>query len=174
MNIGSDTQIAGRELWSFSQKFYERPGVATALITLQDEAGLDVNLILFAIWHGLSGRGRLAEPELDSAKRAVCSMRVEVIEPLRALRRGLRTIVDDDIQRLRERIKAIEIEAEEAAQLRLAEVAGHAFTATPEQALADAEANLECYLRGADADAGHTAIIRRELRLLYQAASPSG
>ena len=66
----------------------------------------------------------------------------------------LRTIVDDDIQRLRERIKAIEIEAEEAAQLRLAEVAGHAFTATPEQNLADAEANLDCYLRGADADAG--------------------
>jgi uncharacterized protein (TIGR02444 family) len=174
MNIGSDAQIAGRELWSFSQKLYERPGVARALITLQDEAGLDVNLVVFAIWHGLSGRGRLAEQKLDAAERAVYSIRVEVIEPLRALRRRLRTIVDNDIQRLRERIKALEIEAEEAAQLRLAGIAGVGFTATPEQSLADAEANLDFYLRGADADTRHSAIIRCELRQLYPTDNPSG
>ncbi len=58
-------------------------------------------------------------------------MRVEVIEPLRALRRRLKTIAEADIQRLRDRIQAVEIEAEEAAQLRLADIAGAPLTAEP-------------------------------------------
>ncbi len=173
MNIGSDTQTAGRELWSFSQTFYDRPGVAAALIALQDEAGLDVNLVLFTIWLGLSGRGRLAKQQLDAAERAVYSIRIEVIEPLRALRRRLRTSVDADIQCLRERIRAVEIEAEEAAQLRLAGIAGPRFTAEPVQNLADAEANLDFYLGSANAGSTHAAVIRRELRWLSGAANPN-
>lgn len=173
MNIGSDTQTAGRELWSFSRTFYDRPGVATALITLQDETGLDVNLVLFAIWLGLSGRGRLTRQQLDAAQRAVYPIRVEVIEPLRALRRRLRTAVDADIQSLREHIKAIEIEAEEAAQLRLAGIAGACFPAEPEQRLADAEVNLDFYLGSANAGSTHAAVIRNELRRLADAANPN-
>ena len=45
--------------WRFSLVFYERPGVADALIALQDRGGFDVNLILFALWLGISGRGLL-------------------------------------------------------------------------------------------------------------------
>ena len=45
-------------LWRFSLAFYARPGVAEALIALQDRAGLDVNLMLFALWLGVSGRSR--------------------------------------------------------------------------------------------------------------------
>ena len=43
--------------WRFSLAFYERPGVADALIALQDCDGFDVNLVLFALWLGVSGRG---------------------------------------------------------------------------------------------------------------------
>ena len=43
---------AAAELWEFSLDFYARPGVSAALIELQDRAGLDVNLILFALWLG--------------------------------------------------------------------------------------------------------------------------
>ena len=46
-------------LWRFSLAFYARPGVSEALIGLQDRAGLDVNLVLFALWLGVSGRSRL-------------------------------------------------------------------------------------------------------------------
>jgi uncharacterized protein (TIGR02444 family) len=42
--------------WCFSLAFYERPGVADALIALQDRDGFDVNLVLFALWLGISGR----------------------------------------------------------------------------------------------------------------------
>jgi uncharacterized protein (TIGR02444 family) len=174
MNIGSDAQTVGRELQAFSRTFYERPGIATALIALQDETGRDVNLILFAIWLGLSGRGRLTEQKLAAAEHAVYSIRVEVIEPLRALRRHLSTIVDADIQRVRERIKVVEIEAEEAAQFRLAGIAGTLFNADPVQRLADAEANLDLHLSTVNAGATHAAIIRRELQRLFEAAGPGG
>jgi uncharacterized protein (TIGR02444 family) len=42
--------------WRFSLAFYERPGVADALIALQDREGFDVNLVLFALWLGISAR----------------------------------------------------------------------------------------------------------------------
>ena len=45
-------------LWRFSLTFYARPGVSEALIALQDRAGFDVNLMLFALWLGVSGRRR--------------------------------------------------------------------------------------------------------------------
>ena len=49
-------------LWRFSLAFYASPGVAQALIALQDRDQLDVNLMLFALWLGVSGRGRLSSP----------------------------------------------------------------------------------------------------------------
>ena len=52
--------------WRFSLAFYERPGVPDALIALQDRDGFDVNLILFALWLGISGRGLLGGDALAS------------------------------------------------------------------------------------------------------------
>ena len=107
-------------LWRFSLAFYALPGVAQALIALQDRDRLDVNLMLFALWLGVSGRGRLSSDGLALADRAICTIRVEIVEPLRALRRGLTRDLDADVQRLRESVKALELEAEKLAQRRLA------------------------------------------------------
>ena len=115
---------AAAGLWEFSLDFYARPGVSAALIELQDRAGLDVNLILFALWHGLSGRGRLDDERLAVADQAVRAIQTEIVTPLRALRRRLRTDPDADIQHLREAIKALELDAEKIAQARLAGCAG--------------------------------------------------
>jgi hypothetical protein len=61
--------------WRFSLAFYAAPGVARALMALQDRDGLDVNLMLFALWIGVSGHGRLASDGLRAAERAVCTIR---------------------------------------------------------------------------------------------------
>ncbi len=111
---------AGAELWRFSLAYYAQPGVAVALLALQDREHLDVSLILFALWHGLCGRGRLDREALAAADRAVRALRCDLIEPLRALRRRLKPHPDRDIRRLREAIKELEIEAEKAALHRLA------------------------------------------------------
>jgi uncharacterized protein (TIGR02444 family) len=158
---------AAAELWEFSLDFYARPGVSTALIELQDRAGLDVNLILFALWHGLSGRGRLDDERLAVADQAARAIQTEIVMPLRALRRRLRTDPDADIQRLREAIKALELDAEKIAQARLAGCAGAPATdGDPVERLAAAEANLSLSL-GADRTHGAAAgVVRRALEEL--------
>jgi uncharacterized protein (TIGR02444 family) len=146
-------------LWLFSLGFYGRSGVAAALIALQDSSGLDVNLILFAIWLGLSGRGRLDQQQLNSAEDAVRTIRVEVTEPLRALRRRLKSVSERDIRRLREKIKKLELDAERAALARLAALAGPLTKADNAERLADADANFLLYL-GAAAQSAAASEIR--------------
>jgi uncharacterized protein (TIGR02444 family) len=110
--------------WRFSLAFYGRPGVSEALISLQDRDGFDVNLILFALWLGISGRGRLGGDALAAAQRVAGTLRRELVEPLRRLRRNLRHHPDVGVQRLREGVKALEIASEKLVQERLARVAG--------------------------------------------------
>jgi uncharacterized protein (TIGR02444 family) len=164
MNTIADPGEVGAELWSFSLAFYAQRGVAAASVALQDGAGCDVNLILFAIWLGLSGRGRLDEHGAEAADQALKVIRAEVIEPLRTLRRRLRPAAEADIQRLRRGIKAIETEAERAAQDRLASLAPPAFDTDPAERLADAQANLALYLELRKAAGADAEIIERELK----------
>jgi len=134
-------------LWRFSLAFYTRPGVSEALIQLQDRAELDVNLMLFALWLGVSGRSRLTREELEIADRIARPIRANVVEPLRALRRRLKPDPDADVQRLREGVKALELAAEKVIQERLGRTARTALGDTdPAARAAAARANLALYL----------------------------
>ena len=144
MNTASDA--ANPDLWAFSLAFYGQPGVAVALIALQDGAGLDVNLMLFAMWLGLSGRGRLDGMRAADAERAVRTIRAEVIEPLRRMRRRLAAAAESDLRVLRDKLKALELDGEKAAQERLAAIAGPVCENNRATRRADAAANLEFYL----------------------------
>jgi uncharacterized protein (TIGR02444 family) len=42
--------------WRFSLNFYRQAGVAEACIALQDDFGVDVNLMLFLLWLAANGR----------------------------------------------------------------------------------------------------------------------
>jgi uncharacterized protein (TIGR02444 family) len=145
------------ELWRFSLTFYARPGVSEALIALQDRARCDVNLMLFALWLGVSGRSRLTKEELAIADRIARPIGTDIVEPLRALRRKLSSAPDRDVQRLREGIKALELAAEKVIQDRLGCAARPAFgDADPAARAGAACANLALYLgpemtRGAEA-----------------------
>jgi len=134
-------------LWRFSLAFYERPGVAEALITLQDRNGFDVNLMLFALWLGISGRGALHGDLLAAATGAAGTLRSEIVEPLRRLRRRLRHHPDGDVQKLREGVKALELAGEKLIQARLVRLAGRGCAGTtPEGCRANAHANFALYL----------------------------
>src|SRR6266550_5868782 len=120
------TGVAGQSpsLWRFSRAFYARPGASEALLALQERAGFDVNLILFALGRGISGRSRLSNAEFAIAERSARPIRAAIVVPLRALRRKLRSDPDAEVQRLRQRIKTLEIAAERIVQHRLARIAG--------------------------------------------------
>jgi uncharacterized protein (TIGR02444 family) len=133
--------------WRFSLAFYERPRVADALIALQDRDGFDVNLVLFALWHGVSGRGALGGDALAAAEQVAGTLRSEIVEPLRSLRRKLRHHPDGDVQRVREGVKALEIGGEKLVQERLARLAGSGCAKRcAEGWRAAAHANLALYL----------------------------
>jgi len=133
---------AGEAFWRFSLTFYGRPGVAEALLLLQDRAGCDVNLILFGLWLGaVCGIQAEAGPDRAVPLRGIA-------EELRRLRRRLKADPDPAIQDLRRRVAVLELAAERAVQYRLTSLAGGAadIAADTSARLAAAEANLAEYL----------------------------
>ena len=145
----------GEPLWNFTLAFYGRPGVSSACIALQDRHGRDVNIVLYACWVGLSGRGRLTPADLGRVEAASGPWRRAVIEKLRAARRALK---EEDrtgaVVELYEAAKAVELAAERIAQEHLQALAPASKPRSVAQRAGDAAANLALYL---DAQAQATA-----------------
>ncbi|PWC47118.1 TIGR02444 family protein [Azospirillum sp. TSA6c] len=130
--------------WDFSLAVYGRPGVPACCLSLQDRRGVDVNVLLFAAWAGLECGIRLSADELARIDGAVAGWREEVVRPLRALRRRVKT-EDDAFYR---RMKAAELEAERVQQDRLFATAG--FTPQPGGGVELAVANMALLVPGGD------------------------
>ena len=105
--------------WRFSLNFYRQAGVAEACIALQDECGVDVNLMLFLLWLAASG-WQLSVENIKELDEAVRGWRDLTIIPIRETRRKLKgapTLVEAGRQEaFRTKIKAIELEAERLQQ----------------------------------------------------------
>jgi uncharacterized protein (TIGR02444 family) len=157
---------AGEAFWRFSLALYARPGVADALIALQDRAARDVNLILFGLWLGASQGRRLAAAELAGAEAAIAPIASAAVAPLRRLRRKLKAAADPDLQALRRRIAGLEIAAERRVQYRLAvEFSGASGARSEGDRLAAAEANLALIL-GGDSRSPEAGVLWRALTAL--------
>lgn len=93
-------------LWNFVLKIYSDRQVASTCLQLQDNFGLNINRILFALWLAESGR-KLVPEALDDL--ALCQWTEQVTEPLRRYRYEVRTsypqpreaLVDDFYQQLK-------------------------------------------------------------------------
>ena len=155
---------AASAFWRFSLAFYALPGVAEALIALQDDCGFDVNLILFGLWLGFSGRGRLDAARLAAAEGAGGPLRAEIVVPLRQLRRRIEPHPEADFRRLRAAILRLELNAERAVLARLAAAAPSERPADLPSRRADAQANFSFYL-------GAVAVVRAEAAVVSQAFS---
>jgi uncharacterized protein (TIGR02444 family) len=122
----AEAQQSGSPFWRFSLQFYRIPGVADACIRLQDEAGVDVNLLLFLLWNASMGR-QLSRADVEDVERRVAEWRDGVVIPLRDLRRKLKShpgmIEKGTAEAFRTRIKQVELEAERLQQEALFAVA---------------------------------------------------
>jgi uncharacterized protein (TIGR02444 family) len=131
--------------WDFSLRFYASPGVASACLRCQDEAGADVNLMLFALWHAASGT-TLHQSDMEAADAAVAPWREHVVKPLRSLRRALKSPPLASLVAacgFRKQIQAVELDSEHLEQEMLtASVPRRTSTAPPLEA---ARANLAAY-----------------------------
>jgi uncharacterized protein (TIGR02444 family) len=160
----------GEEFWRFSLALYARPGVADALIRVQDRAGCDVNLILFGLWLGASQGRVLATAELAGAAAAIAPLTGTVVAQLRLLRRQLKGAADPDLEALRRRIAGLEIVAERRVQYRLAGLFSGAQC--DGDRLPAAQANLALTL-GGEAGSSEAGVLRRALASLIRRAEGS-
>src|SRR5579864_5335585 len=165
-----DGDLAGKAFWRFSLALYARPGVADALIALQDRAARDVNLILFGLWVGATRGHRLAGGELAVAEAVAAAITDAAVAPLRRLRRRLKGAADPDLLALRRRVAGLEIAAERRAQYRLAAQFSVGADAQPEvDRRAAAQANLALTL-GGEAGSPDAGTIFRALASLMRCA----
>ena len=153
--------MAGKNgFWDFTLDFYGGDGVSETLVRLQDECGLDVNLLLLAIWRGLQGRILV---DAGAAEASIRTWRRDVTEPLRDLRRRLKqpdwcglpeTLQPVAAGDFREKLKAVELDSErltqaalETAPTRPAGAAGAASTVAANLAAAAATAGPDAARR---------------------------
>src|SRR5712692_2143479 len=116
----------GSPFWQFSLRFYRQPKVADACIALQEEAGVDVNLLLFLFWHATRRRA-LSAAEVAELEARIGVWRDTTVIPLRAVRRALKSppalVAPATAELFRTKIKAVELEAERLQQEAMHELA---------------------------------------------------
>ena len=101
------------EFWAFSLKTYSAEGVAERLLAVQDEMGLDVNILLYATWLAVKGR-KITDGHLAELEARVEPWRKRVVVPLRQLRTQLRDY--PEAQTVREQVKELELKSEHQQQ----------------------------------------------------------
>ena len=154
--------------WDFSLGVYMSEGVGVACLELQDAHELDVNVLLFCMWLGASGRGPLSAAEMKTVTGAVQEWHHDVVRELRAVRvrmkGGMPPAPTDLSESLRQRIQKAEIDCEHTEQLMLAGAIDRQAddSRTHVIRLADAVANVARYFvafggEATDADRSHVA-----------------
>lgn len=141
--------------WDFSVRIYRKPGVADACLALQDGYGVDVNVLLYCCWYGCT-RGPLDGPALRQVLSFAEPWADRVVRPLRAARRWMKTtgctdtvVARADCMQLRQKIKQIELEAEQLQQDTLQELTWESAPKKLEIALRrdNTLLNINMYLR---------------------------
>jgi uncharacterized protein (TIGR02444 family) len=139
---------AENPFWRFSLGFYRAPGVADACIALQDQAGVDVNVLLFLLWNATLKKQMSAAAVRDLDAR-IGPWRKAAVIPLREIRRALKTppsVVDAGAaEAFRTRVKAAELEAERLQQQTLYDLAPSLSFEAAQSASDAARASVEAY-----------------------------
>jgi uncharacterized protein (TIGR02444 family) len=130
-------------LWPWSLDVYGRQGIEPLLLELQDAHGQCVPFLLWSLWLAASGR------PLDAPKAAACAELARAwqgaaVSPLRKLRRDLKAKAKSARVevRVREGVKALELEAERMLLQMLEEASD-----PPSGPATDAEATLRLAMR---------------------------
>jgi uncharacterized protein (TIGR02444 family) len=132
--------IQQNSLWDFALDFYARPGVAQRLLRLQDEADMDVCVLLWRLW--LNGHCLAPTAKAEQALAEVAAWQRDYTRPLRDRRRWLKPVAANDpaLAHLRQTLKDAELMAEKIALGRLEALsrqAGYVQEARPDAARPD-------------------------------------
>lgn len=162
--------------WDFSLRIYSSPAVQKACVELQDGSGIDVNVLLYMLWHASQGR-RLDAADAAAVLEAVESWRVDVVVPLRTARRNLKApppaLDAPAAEALRAIVKKAELEAERLQQSALFTLelpSGAAPGTVSPRVAAEANANAYANVLGRPLAAAPLAVMIDALAALAAAA----
>jgi uncharacterized protein (TIGR02444 family) len=102
-------------LWSFAVTVYQRDGVAAACLGLQEDANVDVPLMLCVAYACLQNK-RIGDDELLDLRALARPWQTEIVQSLRRIRSRLKTgphpAPNEVTDELRNKVKAAELAAE--------------------------------------------------------------
>jgi uncharacterized protein (TIGR02444 family) len=133
--------------WTFSLAVYADPAVQQECLALQDDHGVDVNLLLFCAFVGAGHGALLSERAVTEAADMIRTWQSDVVGALRAARRTLKQFaaesgpLDTPIAALRTRVKELELDAERVEQAMLEHWATVHIESWPRTPPADAVAD---------------------------------
>jgi uncharacterized protein (TIGR02444 family) len=135
------------DFWAFSLAVYGDATVQQECLKLQDEHGIDINLVLFCAFAGAVHGVVLSNQATQEAVHAVGTWQRDIVATLRAARRALKPFAAENsplnasAATLRARVKTVELEAEQIEQRTLERwAAGHMDAwprAQPAEAIVD-------------------------------------
>lgn len=146
--------MAVERFWDFSVRTYRTKGVPEACLSLQDEHGADVNMLLFCAWIALAA-GRFDDGLFRRAGEFSAAWAEHVVKPLRGARTWMKQtgcgsdpVPAAPCMELREDIKSVEFAAEKMQQevLESLLVTGPNPESAPGRIIESAIANLQRYL----------------------------
>jgi uncharacterized protein (TIGR02444 family) len=110
--------------WDFAVAVYGADGVQDECLTLQDQFGIDVNLLLFCAFVGAVHGAALTADDIVSTRQEVNAWHKDIVSRLRAVRCRLKTIelrdaIAEAVVDLRNQVKAAELESERIEQIML-------------------------------------------------------
>jgi uncharacterized protein (TIGR02444 family) len=123
--------------WDFSIAVYSASAVQDECLNLQDQFGLDVNLLLLCAFLGAVHGVALTSNDIASVRQQVRPWHEDVVRQLRAVRRSLKTIPLPDADassaatQVRTQVKVAELESERIEQTMLEQWAKARLSAWP-------------------------------------------
>lgn len=115
---------SSQNFWEFSLELYSSTGISATCLDLQNQYGIDVNLLLLCCWYGAKV-GELSESSLNQALAYSNQWAENVVKPLRQSRIWMKSNIPSDqnqqanFQEVRNEIKTVELRAEKHQQYML-------------------------------------------------------
>jgi uncharacterized protein (TIGR02444 family) len=164
--------------WDFSVRTYRTSGVSEACLSLQNDQGADVNMLLYCCWVG-AAVGSFDDELFSRASKYSARWAANVVIPLREARSWMKhtgctaePTPTEDCMQLREQVKSVEFAAEKMQEEVLESMVSVDRTRDerPKQIVEDVAANLMLYLEGLDIQPAIE--VRNKLSVIVCAAFP--
>lgn len=171
--------MTAESFWDFSVRTYRTPDVPEACLSLQNDYGADVNMILYCAWVAAAA-GPFDDELFDRASGFSARWADNVVKRLRKARKWMKQtgcetepVPTDACMEFREKIKDVEFAAEKMQQEALESIlpSDRHPAEAPDKLVADVIANLMRYLAHQDIPANDD--VRHKLEVIVRAAFPA-